>query len=59
MVVTPAGTGGVLGGIVLGKLLNLGFYKSLPAIIGGILICNLGLILGVEGFKRFILMFIH
>lgn len=59
VVVTPAGTGGVLGGVLLSKLLNLDFYRSLAAIIGGILICNLGLILGVEWFKRLILLFIH
>ena len=59
VVVTPAGTGGVLGGVVLSKLLNLDFYKSLTAIIGGIFICNLGLILGVEWFKRLILLFVY
>jgi hypothetical protein len=57
--VMPAGTGGVLGGIVLSKLLKLDFYKSLTAIISAILVCNLVLILGVEWFKRFIILLAH
>jgi len=55
VVAAPAFTGGVLGGILLAKLLGLSRRKSIMAILCGILVCNLGLIFGVEGIKQLFL----
>ncbi len=53
-VVMPAFTGGVLGGVLLARLLGLNRRKSIIAILAGILVCNMGLIFGVEGFKQLV-----
>ena len=50
----PAGTGGVLGGILLIKLLGIERRKGSAAILLGILICNCGLVFGTQIFKQLI-----
>lgn len=57
VVVMPAFTGGVLGGILLARLLKLSLQKSIIAILCGILVCEAGLIFGVEGIKKLSLFF--
>ena len=52
VVASPAFTGGVLGGVLLARLLGLNRRKSIIAILCGILACNIGLIFGVEGIRR-------
>lgn len=52
IVAAPAFTGGVLGGVLLARLLGLSRRKSIIAILSGILACNIGLIFGIEGIKR-------
>ncbi|MBI5555152.1 MAG: small multi-drug export protein [Elusimicrobia bacterium] len=52
VVAAPAFTGGVLGGILLARLLGLSRRKSIMAILCGILVCNMGLIFGIEGIKQ-------
>lgn len=51
IVAMPAFTGGVLGGVLLARLLGLNQRKSMLAILAGILICNAGLVFGVVGIK--------
>ncbi len=51
VVAMPAFTGGVLGGVLLARLLGLRRRKSILAIIAGILTCNAGLVFGVVGIK--------
>ena len=51
IVAMPAFTGGVLGGVLLARLLGLRRRKSILAIIAGILTCNAGLVFGVVGIK--------
>lgn len=55
VVVSPAFTGGVLGGVLLARLLGLNQRKSILALLSGILVCNIGLIFGIEGIKRLFL----
>lgn len=54
VVAMPAFSGGVLGGVLLDRLLGLDRRKSIIAILCGILACNIGLIFGVEGIKRIV-----
>ncbi|MDD5491451.1 MAG: small multi-drug export protein [bacterium] len=51
IVAMPAFTGGVLGGVLLARLLGLNQRKSMLSILGGILACNAGLVFGVVGIK--------
>ncbi|MDD5258777.1 MAG: small multi-drug export protein [bacterium] len=51
IVAMPAFTGGVLGGVVLARLLGIKPRQSIPAILAGILVCDAGLIMSVEGIK--------
>lgn len=51
VVAMPAFTGGVLGGVLLARILGLNQRKSILAIISGILICNAGLVFGIVGIK--------
>ena len=54
VVAMPAFSGGVLGGVLLDRLLGLDRRKSIIAILCGILACNMGLIFGMEGIKRIV-----
>lgn len=51
VVAMPAFTGGVLGGVLLARLLGLTQRKSMLAILAGILVCNAGLVFSVVGIK--------
>jgi uncharacterized membrane protein len=51
IVAMPAFTGGVLGGVLLARLLGLNQRKSLLAILTGILVCDAGLVFSVVGIK--------
>ncbi len=50
----PAGTGGVLGGILLTKILGLDRKKGISVILLGILICNFSLVFGTQIFKQWL-----
>ena len=56
VVAMPAGTGGVLGGILLARILRLELGKSLTAVLSGIITCNLFLVLGTQGFRQLFLL---
>lgn len=51
VVAMPAFTGGVLGGVLMARLLGLNQRKSMLAILSGILVCDAGLVFGVVGIK--------
>ncbi len=51
VVAMPAFTGGVLGGVLLARVLGLNQRKSMLAILAGILTCNAGLVFSVVGIK--------
>jgi uncharacterized membrane protein len=59
MVAMPAFTGGVLGGVLMARLLGLNQRKSILVILAGILICDTVLVLGVVGIKQFFLLLMH
>lgn len=51
VVAMPAFTGGVLGGVLMARLLGLNQRKSILSILSGILVCDAGLVFGVVGIK--------
>lgn len=55
VVAMPAGSGGVLGGIILTKLLGINYAKSLAAMVCGIIVCNYFLVYSVEILKKIFL----
>jgi uncharacterized membrane protein len=55
VVAMPAGTGGVLGGILLARILRIEAGKSLTAVISGIITCNLVLVIATQGFRQLFL----
>lgn len=44
----PAATGGVLGGVLLSKILGIGYKKSVAALLSGLIVGELLLIFGVK-----------